>query len=194
MGKLKFVLVWYGAMVCSLIFALLFLTHMSFTQKISSNSGSTYKIYKALPTMLAGDRRQEVEIARGDGRALMIENFFAEYKAPLSIEAGTFVEVADRYGLDYRLLPAIAMQESNGGKRIPKDSNNPFGYGVYGNKIMKFETYGDAINTVGRGLKENYINIGLKTPYQIMTKYTPPSLAKGGPWAIGVSTFMEELL
>lgn len=132
-------------------------------------------------------------ISKGDARAVIIKKFFIEQNAPLAVYADKFVEVADKYNLDYRLLPAISMQESNGGKKIPNDSYNPFGYGIYGSQILKFGSFDQAIETVGAGLRKNYLDLGLKTPYQIMTKYTPPSLAKGGTWAIGVSSFMEEL-
>ena len=45
----------------------------------------------------------------------------------------------------------------------------------------------------GRALKEEYIDKGLKTPEQIMVKYTPPSIKTGGSWAKGISSFMFEL-
>ncbi len=85
------------------------------------------------------------------------------------------------------------MQESNGGKKVINNSFNPFGYGIYGTKVIRFNSWEEAIERVGRALREEYLNIGLKTPFQIMSKYTPPSLAKDGAWAKGVITFMEEL-
>ncbi len=98
-----------------------------------------------------------------------------------------------KYGLDYKLLPSVAMQESNGGKKVIADSFNPFGYGIWGKQVKKFSSYEEAIERVGRGLREDYLDQGLDTPEKIMPKYTPPSVAKGGPWAKGVSSFMEEL-
>jgi len=99
----------------------------------------------------------------------------------------------DKYNLDYRLMPSIAMQESNGGKRVIKNSNNPFGYGIYGSLVLKFNSWEEGIERVGKGLREDYLNEGLTSPYAIMTKYTPSSVAKGNAWAKGVSSFMEEL-
>lgn len=149
-----------------------------------------FNLYTALPN--SGIVTSE-NIDISDGRANLIEDFFRGYSAPLSDFADTFVKVADQYHLDYRLLPAISMQESNGGKRLINDSYNPFGYGIYGSLVVKFSSWEEGIERVGRSLREDYLDKGLKTPGQIMTKYTPPSLAKGGAWAIGVSSFMEEL-
>ena len=39
-------------------------------------------------------------------------------------------------GFDYRLLPAIAMQESTLCRSIPVDSHNCWGWGIYGDKVM----------------------------------------------------------
>ena len=51
-------------------------------------------------------------------KAQKIELFFRVNRnnAPLADYAEKFVEVANKYGLDYRLLPAIATVESSGGK------------------------------------------------------------------------------
>ncbi len=187
---LYFILSWYITSISVVAFSLLFLLYLAFPQKTLSQSNTRYQFYQSLPSTTP---EVEVKIAKMDSRALLVENFFTEYNAPLAEEAETLVEAADRYNLDFRLLPAIAMQESAGGKIIPHGSFNAWGYGIYGSKVKRFSSWEEAIETVARGLRTNYVDQGLATPYQIMTKYTPPSLAKGGPWAIGVSSFMEEL-
>ena len=165
------------------------LLYLSTPQQIAQKPNQ-YRLYQALPT----DQIQFSDvITHGDGRSLIVENFFKGKKSVLADFAGTFVSVADFYHLDYRLLPSIAMQESNGGKVLPDNSYNPFGYGIYGSNKIHFQGWDEAIKTVGKALREDYLNQGLHTPYQIMTKYTPPSVEKGGSWAIGVSQFMDEL-
>jgi len=52
-------------------------------------------------------------IVSKDARIEIVKQFFAKYKSPLEPFAEDIVENADKYSLDYRLLPAIAMQESN---------------------------------------------------------------------------------
>lgn len=188
-ANIWFVATWFGASTTALIFSLTFTFYISNT-KIVKPQIQNFKLYAALP---ATEGFISDEISHADGRAKIIENFFNAYKAPLSEQSKTFIKVADKYQLDYRMLPAIAMQESNGGKKVIKNSFNPFGYGIYGGLVVRFNSWEEAIERVGRALREDYLNNGLKNPTQIMAKYTPPSLAKGGTWAKGVNTFMEEL-
>lgn len=64
-----------------------------------------------------------------DTRAKNIDDYFAKKNLPLAGYGETFVKVADKYDLDYRLLPAIAMRESTGGKNpCPNDKDNVFGW------------------------------------------------------------------
>lgn len=125
-----------------------------------------------------------------DARIVAVKNFFSYYKSSLTPYADEIVKAADKYGLDYALLPAIAMQESTLCKKAPKNSFNCWGFGIYGNKITKFQNYKEAIDTVTKTLATKYKDQGLVTPDQIMTKYTPGS---DGSWAKGVSIRMEQL-
>lgn len=189
-SNIWFVAGWFAASATTLVFSAVFTFYIS-NPKLLKPSVQNFKLYAALPgsTSAVSD-----EIGSADGRAKIIEDFFKDYNSPLATFSDTFIQVSDKYNLDYRLLPAISMQESNGGKKVINDSYNPFGYGIYGGMVVKFESWDKAIERVGRALREDYLNKGLKTPFQIMAKYTPPSLAKDGAWAKGVSTFMEELL
>lgn len=180
---------WFSTTVIAFslsIFLLIYLSTVTVVKPISHN----FRLYAALPET---NTQSTDSISAKDARALIIENFFKRHKAPLADFGDVFIKVAEKNELNWRLLPAIAMQESNGGKRVIKDSYNPFGYGIYGDKVKRFESWEAAIERVGRGLKEDYVNEGLKTPDQIMAKYTPPSLEIGGAWAKGVNQFMEEL-
>lgn len=128
-----------------------------------------------------------------DARKLIVAQYLKQYNSPLSGYSDKLLATSDYYGLDYRLLVAIAQQESNLCKRIPENSYNCWGFGIYGDKVTRFENYPQAIETVAKTLRNEYLNKGLHTPEQIMAKYTPPSLAKGGPWAKGVNQFLNEL-
>lgn len=188
-GSILLVASWFGASLTGFIFASFFLLYLS-TSKVSLPNSSTYQLYSALPPSLV---ETSDGITSSDGRVKAVEEFFKSYKSVLADSAVTFIAVADKYQLDWRLLPSISMQESNGGKRMIKDSHNPFGFGIYGSKVIKFSSFEEGIETVGKTLRENYLNEGLKTLEEIMAKYTPPSLSKGGAWAKGVNAFMEEL-
>jgi len=132
----------------------------------------------------------EAQAKLSDNRVANLKSFFRKYNSPLYDHAETIVTYADQYKFDYRLLPAIAMQESNLCKYIPDDSYNCWGWGIYGDTVTRFEGYDEAIETVSRGLKEHYIDHGLVTASSIMEKYTPSSK---GSWAYSVNTFLKVL-
>jgi hypothetical protein len=128
-----------------------------------------------------------------DARARIIKNYLHKYSSPLEPFADKIINISDKYSLDYRLLVAIAQQESNLCKKIPEASHNCWGFGIYGDLVTRFDDYPTALDKVAKTLKREYVDKGLVTPEEIMAKYTPPSLEKGGPWAKGVSQFMTDL-
>lgn len=190
MKRLRLALYWYLSSVATLLFTSLFLLYVSYPRQAQVIPSQKFQSYQAIPTSLA---TQEVFISSTDARPALVYNFFKQFRSPLADFSDQFIEMADQHNLDFRLLPAIAMQESNGGKIMPNNSYNPFGYGIYGKYVIRFSSFSEAIETVAKGLRKDYLNLGLTTPQQIMTKYTPSSLAKGGSWALGVSAFIEQI-
>jgi hypothetical protein len=85
-----------------------------------------------------------------DIRAVKINNYFNKYNMPLAGYGETFVTVADECDMDWRLLPAIAVRESSGGKHM--QYNNPFGWG--GARIP-FENIEKSIYALGSNLCGN---------------------------------------
>lgn len=153
----------------------------------SKNSPNNQFSYSNAPIDNQG---YHAEVSLVDGRVANLKSFFRKYNSPLFDFAEKIVIVSDQYKFDYRLLPAIAMQESNLCRVIPDDSHNCWGWGIYGSSVMKFDSYNDAIDAVAKGIKEDYIDKGLVTASAIMKKYTPPSQ---GSWAHGVNTFLRAL-
>ena len=93
----------------------------------------------------------KVEISADDIRAekaQKIDTYFKERSMPLSGKGLQFVLVAEKYGLDYTLLPSIAVRESSGGKAAC--GFNPFGWGSC--HINNFQSYDEAIETLGSHL------------------------------------------
>ena len=125
-----------------------------------------------------------------EGRIETVRQFLSKYNSPLEPHAEFIVQTADNYEMDFRLIPAIAMQESNLCKKIPIDSHNCWGFGIYGGKVTRFENYPQAIETVTKTLATKYRDRGLITPEQIMSMYTPSS---NGSWARSVKHFMEKM-
>ncbi|OGE13360.1 hypothetical protein A3G14_01650 [Candidatus Curtissbacteria bacterium RIFCSPLOWO2_12_FULL_38_9] len=111
-------------------------------------------------------------------------------KTPLAPYSEYIVEVSDKYGIDYRLIPAIAMKESGGGVTIDQSTHNAWGWE---NGITNFSSWESAIETVGKTLKKNYIAKGLVTPEQIMVVYAPPQVETGGKWAQDINLFFSQM-
>ena len=119
-----------------------------------------------------------------------LKTFFDQAKSPLKANAETFVDTADKYNLDYKLLPAIACMESSCGKNLIEGSYNPFGWGIYGRNAVYFKSYDEAIETVAKGIKEKYLEKGFNTPEKIAPIYTPPNYVN---WRNGVTYFMNKI-
>ncbi len=143
--------------------------------------------YAALPT---NQNVFDQEIQKQDGRVEKVRQFLAQYNSPLEPDAEFIVAIADQYELDYRLVPAIGMQESNLCRKIPHNSYNCWGFGIYGGKVTRFENYRQAIEAVTKTLATKYKTNGLVTPDEIMVRWTPSS---NGSWANAVNHFMAVL-
>jgi hypothetical protein len=149
-----------------------------------------YTIFNSQPPVLG---TSDAKILGADGKAAIIQQYLARQRSPLAPYAQKIVDEAEKYGLDWRLTTAICMQESNCGKNIPSDSHNAWGWAIHSTYTKYFENWEGAIETVTKGLKTDYIDRGLVTPEQIMTRYCPLSVEKGGSWANAVEYFMWEL-
>ena len=61
----------------------------------------------------------------------LIRQYLVRYNSPLVGLENFMVPKSDEYGLDYRLIPAIAQQESNLCKIIPDNTYNCWGWGIH---------------------------------------------------------------
>jgi hypothetical protein len=133
-------------------------------------------------------------IESADARAQIVAKFLERYNSPLQpyeFYGKKFVEIADRYQIDFRLLPAIAMQESNLCKTTNPDApHNCLGFGIHKSGTLDFDSYEDGFERAGSELKSYYIDRGLVTVEQIESKYTPSS---NGSWANSVNQWMAEM-
>jgi hypothetical protein len=121
-----------------------------------------------------------------DTRIDTLENFLEGYGSPLAPYAGVFIETADKYNLDWRLIPAITGVESTFGKRIPFASYNAYGWA---NGIYKFTSWEQSIEIVGEALRTKYEDRGAVSINQIARRYAPPS----STWAGKVKFFMRKI-
>lgn len=125
-----------------------------------------------------------------DMRVPVLTKFLENYNSPLAPISIYLVSAADRWGLDYALIPAISMQESGGCKVIPDDSYNCWGFGIYGTKVTRFASYENAIDTVAKTIKETYIKNGLVNPTLLENIWAPQST---GQWSYAVNYFIGKI-
>lgn len=119
-------------------------------------------------------------------RVLQLEAFLEKYNSPLAPYAQTFVETADKYQIDWKLVPAITGVESTFGQHIPYNSYNAYGWA---NGKYSFNSWEESIEKVTKTLKEKYYSRGLDNPYKIGPVYAPPSKT----WPGKVSLFMKQI-
>jgi hypothetical protein len=79
-----------------------------------------------------------------DPRFHALHRFFQRTGCPAVHYAGVFLQAADDYDLDWRLLPSLSFIESTGGKMAR--NNNLFGWD---NGNARFDTPAAGIHTVG---------------------------------------------
>lgn len=136
-------------------------------------------------------------ITAGDSRVLLIESFLRRNKSPMAPYADTIVSEADRNNIDFRLVPAIAMCESNAGKRMPKkDEFNAFGIAVYTgqNHGKAFDSWPHSISWVSQYIKEKYYDRGFTDLYNIGAIWAPPSVNTGYSWTNCVQSFQDAII
>lgn len=195
--KLLFLVGWMVASTGTLFFSALLL--LAATQKTTSSQvlgemdnlmlrETPELVYAAVQ---GSDNKIKTAIGASDARTEILRQYLEKYGSPLEAESELLVKVADENGFDFRWMVAIAQQESNLCKRIPENSYNCWGWGIYGDKVTRFDSYADAIRRIGPQFKQKFLHTGPNTePGQVMKTYTPPS---DGSWANGVNQFMGDM-
>lgn len=123
-----------------------------------------------------------------DSRVEKVCTFLADVNSPLTQYCGFIVSEADTYNIDYRLLGAIAMQETTACEKEIPGTYNCWGYGIYGKNVTGFNSYEDAIDTITRYFAKKK-SIGVTTLEQIGAIYNPQNKNN---WQANVASFMAE--
>lgn len=93
--------------------------------------------------LLVAQKEQELRMERAE----KIDTYFADRDMPLAGYGAKFIAEAEKNDIDWRLLPAIAIAESTGGRFAC--GQNPFGWGSC---KIKFNSIDAAIETVAKNL------------------------------------------
>ncbi len=145
-------------------------------------------VFATLPSF---DQQMKTSLKIDDARPEIIRQYLKKYNSPLVPHAQLIVDLSDQYDFDYRWMVAIAQQESNLCKRIPPDSHNCWGWGIYGDKVTRFDSFEEALRRIAPQFTKIFLKGDHnKDPMVVMKTYTPPS---DGSWANGVSTFFGHL-
>ncbi|MCL6096576.1 MAG: hypothetical protein M1444_02755 [Patescibacteria group bacterium] len=129
------------------------------------------------------------KVTESDYRVKILEDFFEKQNSPLAPYAGDFVRNADKYNLDWKLVAAISGVESTFGLAIPFNSYNAWGWGVYGDNVIRFASWTEGIDTISQGIRERYMNQwGGQNIYQIGAMY-----ASSPAWASHVERTMNQI-
>jgi hypothetical protein len=79
-----------------------------------------------------------------------------KYNSPMVGLEDVLISTAEKYNLDWTLMAAIAGTESSFAKRMPHNCNNPYGWGIYGDNKICFESLEASIEGVASGLAKKY--------------------------------------
>ncbi|MFH0772998.1 MAG: hypothetical protein V1922_01680 [bacterium] len=113
-----------------------------------------------------------------------ITEVLKRYDAPLLSEVDSFIDACTTYNLDCYLLPSISGVESTFGKFLIPGTYNPFGWG---RGLLTYTSFSQTIMTVGKGIRENYIDKGADTVDKIGYIY-----CEGNTWSGKVKFFMRQ--
>ncbi|MFH2019262.1 MAG: hypothetical protein ABII80_01430 [bacterium] len=91
-----------------------------------------------------------------DPREVKMRLVLERYNSPLVDLSSVLIETAEKYDLDWTLLAAIAGTESSFAKRMPESCINPYGWGIYGDHRICFESLEKSIMEVGEGIGTKY--------------------------------------
>lgn len=127
-----------------------------------------------------------IEHQKSDIRVVALENIFKKYNSPLVTQAQTYVKYADKYNVDWKLLPAISGLESSFGVYLLPETHNAYGWG---GGYIYFKDWEDGIDTINKSLREDYMDKWkAKNVWEI-----GPIYAESPTWSVRVDNFMNEI-
>jgi hypothetical protein len=102
-----------------------------------------------------------------DPRIVRLESFFHRYHCPAPLYVADYLQKADKYGLDYRVLPAISIRETHCG--LAESGNNRWGFR---NGAVNFASIEAGIDFMTHRIAEHPYYRGESLPRKLFT-YNP---------------------
>ncbi|MFZ5845693.1 MAG: glucosaminidase domain-containing protein [Patescibacteria group bacterium] len=198
LGKSLLVLLWFPlTLVLLLVNLSLLATTRSMDEALPLSATPVAEGSFPVAALAGSSQVLGANIIAGDARSLLLASFLRGYNSPLAPYADLIVQEADKNGIDFRLVIAIAMCESNLGKRMPtQDSHNAWGIAVYTGKMSgaKFANWPEAIRWVSDYIREKYYDRGLVDLKDIGAVWAPPSVENGYSWTNCVESYQRSIL
>lgn len=124
-------------------------------------------------------------VAKPDDRAARLKKYLQAQGSPMANDAAALVQIADKYDLDWTLLPAIAALESQYGKMLLPGSFNPYGWN---NGRAYFGSFAASSEEVAAGIRSRYQPSGEVTAWGIGPRY-----AASKTWAERVVRYQAQI-
>jgi len=134
------------------------------------------------PRSLHAERTPPVNRCKVDMRLERLKAFFGRLDCPAKDYSVDFIAAAERYDLDWRLLPSISYVESTGGKSAK--NNNLFGWNC---GRTGFASISESIHEVARRLGRSPL-YRFKNLDQLLATYNPT-----GDYAQKVKSVMQRI-
>ena len=122
---------------------------------LTPQSVLSQKLNTQAPSLFAFNQQEDQEAKILKMKADAIDTYFKDHNMPLEGKGMKMVQEAEKNGLDWRLLPAVATRETTGGRELcknPKAPNNPFGWGSC---HIGFSSIDESIETIAKHLGGN---------------------------------------
>ena len=135
-------------------------------------------------------------VPAGDIDAASIDAYLFSKGSPMAGNGAYVIMSARTWGLDPRLIVAIAGAESNFGSQVC-GSYNAWGWSCP-NSPVQFTSWQDGIETIASGLRRYYIDSGRTTVSLIQQKWAPSGAANdptglNNHWVGNVTRFLVEM-
>jgi len=138
------------------------------------------------------EKAEAVVVQKEDARVEEVRAFFFRYNSPLASYAKEFVEEADRNGIDYKILPAIAGVESTFETNGNIYDHNPFGYMCESGPCY-FDDYPSAIKRVAKTIGNGNAYARFQETGQIIELATVYNVVSPEDWTFKLKYFMERI-
>jgi hypothetical protein len=178
-------------------------SHMNKIYKSFSNSLHSFILLPLLVTNISGGVDSKINLSALEGKirsgfgvtemideqtalldeqkvkAAKIDAYFGQWDLPASGYGLAMVQAADKWGIDWRLLPALAKLETTGGKHMCKNLNgvnNMFGFGSCTIGFTSFEHSFDIVARTLSGNGPRTSSLYKDKPIEkILEVYNPPA-------------------